>query len=208
MSRTAENTVVAVALFPALLAAPARVESQESSVPAATSPAQPEPSVADLVRDLHEGRIAVDDLPTERRRECVSHLTLEGFSSAQIAGLLKVSDRQVRRDRAAVRKDEAVTPDLKLGDELLGEFQRIALASIQRLTRLCGDAAQPVYARLWAEEAIVRIHQRLIQTAQRIHYLCDGQRRLMHLIDTDPEERSRVRERMAVMQREQVGEGL
>ncbi|MEE9211786.1 MAG: hypothetical protein V3U29_03940, partial [Phycisphaeraceae bacterium] len=96
-----------------------------------------------------------------------------------------------------IRRDHAVSPDLALGDELLGEFQRIILASIQRLVRLTREPDTPAYARLWAEEAIVRMYQRLIDTAHRLHYVADGRGRLAHQRDTDPAEQQRQKDRMA-----------
>ena len=55
----------------------------------------------------------------------------------------------------------------------------------------------PAYARLWSEEAAVRIYQRLIDTAHRLKYLEEGSARLAHQRDTDPVEIERARERLA-----------
>lgn len=44
-----------------------------------------------------------------------------------------MTDRSVRRHRTAARRDDALPPGPNLGDELLGEFQRLALGSVQRL---------------------------------------------------------------------------
>lgn len=63
------------------------------------------------------------------------YLTTDGFSSSEIGSLLKMSERTVRRDRSAARKDDAIAPDIYLGDELLGEYHRLTMASIQRLIR-------------------------------------------------------------------------
>ncbi len=143
----------------------------------------------------------------ETRQRCVDHLTHEGFSTTEIAELMKISVRTVRRDRSAIRKDHALTPDLALGDELLGEFQRLILASIQRLVRLAHDVNTPPFARLWAEEAIVRNYQRLIDTAHRMNYLADGSRRLTHQRETDPAEHQRFKEQMGGMMRRLEGGG-
>ena len=131
------------------------------------------------------------------RQQCVGHLTLEGFTSGEIAQLMRISERTVRRDRAAVRQTDALAPARSLGDELLGEFQRLTLASVQRLTRLARDPEAPHYARMWAEESIVRIYQRFIDTAHRLRYIEDGRARLAHQRDTDPAEQERFRETLA-----------
>ena len=164
-------------------------------------------AVTALVRELHEGRVSPDELSQAMRQRCVDHLTLEGFASSEIAELIKVSERTVRRDRAAIRRDHAVEPDTRLGDELLGEFQRIILASIQRLVRLARDPETPAYARLWAEESIVRMYQRLIDTAQRMNYISTGGRRLAHERLTDPEEQKRFKEQVKGMMKMVGGNG-
>ena len=57
------------------------------------------------------------------------------------------------------------------------------------------------YASLWAEQAIVRSYQRLIDTARRLGYIEDGRRRLDYLRETDPAEQKRFREKLDAMQR-------
>ena len=134
--------------------------------------------ITEMIERIHAGRLNVSDLAVNVRQQCVGHLVLEGFTTTEIAQLLRMSERTVTRDRAAVRRDDALAPDSRLGDQLLGEFERISQSSVQRLTRLAQDTQNPAYARLWAEEAIVRIYQRLIDTVHRLHYFEDGKGRL------------------------------
>ena len=131
-----------------------------------------------VIKQLHSGQRDAETLPTDVRQRCVGHLTLEGFTTIEIAQLMRISERTVRRDRAAVRQDDALAPDAHLGDELLGEFQKMCMGAVQRLVRLAQETQNPAYARLWAEEAIVRIYQRLIDTVHRLHYFEDGKGRL------------------------------
>ncbi|MEX1088489.1 MAG: hypothetical protein WEC36_18130 [Phycisphaeraceae bacterium] len=102
----------------------------------------------------------------------------EGFTTGDMAALLKTHERMVWRDRAAIRKEDALEPSETLGDELLGEYQALTRASVQRLSRLSRDATTPAYARLWAEEAIVRVQQRFIETVHRLQYLSEGKTRI------------------------------
>jgi len=137
--------------------------------------------IIEIVRRLQEGALVPADLDPALRRQCVMHLTVLGFSTSEIAELLTIADRTVRRDRAAIRREEALEPSPTLGDELLGEFQRLALASVQRLTRMAADHSTPAYARLWAEDAIARIYQRFLETVRRLGYLQTGALRLRKL---------------------------
>lgn len=59
-----------------------------------------------------------------------------------------MNDRTVRRDREAIRQAGAIAPSAGLGDELLGEFERLVSCSAQRLARLARDPETPAYARL------------------------------------------------------------
>ena len=176
--------------------------SQALEVVDPAAPALERTSIADLVHKLHAGQLAAEQLPQELRRQCVAHLTLEGFTTGEITQLMGVTERTVRRDRQAVRRDEAQPPNPALGDELLGEFHRLTLSSIQRLIRLARDTSTPHYARLWAEEAAVRIYQRLIDTARRMNYIEDGSRRLRHLRDgTSPDDAKTLTQHLTQLQR-------
>ena len=155
--------------------------------------------VTDLVHRLHDGDMQPDELSAPVRRRCVSQLSLEGLTAGEIGQLMRISERTVHRDRATARRESAVAPGRTLGDELLGEFQQISQACIQRLTRMTREPDTPPYARLWAEEAIVRIHHRLIDTTHRMKYLEEGQSRLAHERETDPAEHERSGERMKAL---------
>ena len=154
-------------------------------------------SIMELIERLHARELAVADVPAKLRQHCIDHLTHEGFTNGEIARIIGIHERTVRRDRQAFRRDHAVQPQLALGDELVGEFERIILHSVQRLIRLCRDGDVPPYARLWAEEAIARNYQRLIDTTRRLNYFDDGGNRLKHLRYIDPTANARQLEKWA-----------
>ncbi len=164
-------------------ASPIKSATTEQDAPATADPKSPAaphdtPPVTDIVHDLHAGRRSAADLSPDVRRDCVAHLTYEGFNAPQIAELMRISERTVCRDRAAARKQAALAPSRTLGDELLGEYHHVTLASVSRLIRLARETQTPAYARLWAEEAISRMYHRLMQTAHRMGYFETGQIRL------------------------------
>ena len=153
--------------------------------------------VMQLVHRLHARQLDAAELSADMRRECIFHLTEEGLTNIEIGELIHISARTVTRDRAALRALDAIEPNLLLGDQMLGELERLTTSSVQRLTRTARDPQSPPQVRVWAEEAIVRTYQRLIETARRMHYIEDGRHRLAHQRDTDPAEQQRRRERMA-----------
>ncbi len=139
----------------------------------AASPLDDLPST-ELVLLLGRGEIKPDQLTPEIRKRCVDYLAFDGFGQSEIAQILNVSDRTVRRILANIRDDEALAPDPRLGDRLLGQLQRTTLASIDRLGRITRDPSTPPYARLWTEEAITRTYNRFVETAHRLGYLVPG----------------------------------
>lgn len=165
-------------------------------------PATETADIAQLIQQVHAGNVDAATLTIEVRRQCVACLTTDGFSSLDIAQLLRLPERTIRRDRAANRQDEAISPSLTLGDELLGEFQRFTLASIQRLTRLCRNEEIAPYARLWAEESISRIYRRFLDAARLLHHVDNTDRRLRRQRDCDPaEQEAAVKQWQAEMTR-------
>lgn len=143
---------------------------------------------AEILQQLYDGRLMGERVSPETRRRCVAYMVAQGFTNAEMAELLRVSERTVQRDRMALRREMALAPDRRLGDELLGEFQQIVLSSVARLLRLVREGGRIEYARVRAEEAMVRIYRQLIDTAYRLRYLEDGGRRLsdQHLHETNP----------------------
>jgi hypothetical protein len=137
-------------------------------------------TVTQLISALHSGQITQDQLTTERRQACVAHLTLEGFSSSEVAHLLSVSERTIHRDRAAVRRAYAVKPADDLGDELLGELERLVHAAVQRAQRIARDPNAKPELRLSASQGAVRTYRQFVETTYRLKYIKDGRERLNH----------------------------
>ena len=127
--------------------------------------------VQSLLADLESGTRRFGRLAAEERRQCIAHLTDEGHSAAAIAARLGIGERTVTRERAAIRREGALSADAATGPELLGEFQRLTLQSIGRLVRLAHDPQSPPYVRLWAEEAIARNYKRFVEAAHRLGYV-------------------------------------
>lgn len=150
------------------------------------------PDVESAIHQVHAGKRMATELPLDLRHQCVAHLTMQGFTTTDIAAALHMNERTVRRDRAAIREDEAILPDMHLGDELLGEYQRYLHAGIQRLTRRANDKGEPAFVRLWAEEAITRMYQRFLDTARKMNYTRDGETRVRQQIAIDPAEQQRI----------------
>jgi len=129
------------------------------------------PSVLDLIRGIRSGDAAPGGLDKDSRRACVEHLTVEGYSAVEIAEILRVTDRTVRRDREAIRAAHAVQQDPRLVEEMVGRLVQRADTAVERISRAVrGKEVKPV-DRIEAELACWRILRELVESLQRLGYL-------------------------------------
>lgn len=127
--------------------------------------------LGDVLAALAEGTLIGATLSTRARRHVVDRLESEGWDTPEMARRLGVAERTIRRDRERLRAERAVTPSLTLTHQVLGEFYRLTMLSVQRLTRLAMDSRTPPYARLWAEDTLGRAYARFVDAARRLEHL-------------------------------------
>lgn len=119
-------------------------------------------STTEIIRGLKDGTVAGKALGAEQRRACVERLLLEGVSVHEIADLLRVSDRTVRRDREKIRISNALEPSDNLAATVLGEYRQQADAAATRLARLQRDPTATAADKVAAVRASVEIYDRFI----------------------------------------------
>ncbi len=134
-------------------------------------------------RDLSGSSLAADD-----RRSCVEYLSAEGYSAAEIAGILSVADRTVLRDRQAIKEKNALGRDPALAGQVAGQLIREADSSMGRLRKLARDREAPHAARVEAERSAFGIFRDMVRTLQRLGYLPEAahhvQADLLHALGT------------------------
>ncbi len=96
---------------------------------------------------------------------------MEGYSVAEIAGVLRTSDRTIARDRARVREENAVEAAPDLLPRMVGRLIAEADATIGRLRRIGRDRESPAVARVEAERGAWSAARELVQSLQRLGYL-------------------------------------
>ena len=128
-------------------------------------------SVLSVMRDIQQGALAPRSLGVEDRRRCVEHLTGEGYSLAEIAEILKVTERTIARDRSAVRRSNAIERDEDITDEMVGQLVTQADTTINRIRRVTRDGDTPPAARIEGEKACWIITRDLVQKLQSLGYL-------------------------------------
>jgi DNA-binding CsgD family transcriptional regulator len=140
-------------------------------------------TVLSLIRDLQAGRVAGSSLSTSDRRRVVEQLALEGYSVAEIAEILKVSERTIARDRAAVRATHALSPSPELVRESAGMLVRQAEAGIGRLRKLGRDRDVPAAVKVQAEMAAWAISKDVVSKLQSLGYLPTAATRIEATLD-------------------------
>lgn len=128
-------------------------------------------SVLSLIRDVREGRTSGPMLLKEDRIRVVEHLTGEGYSGAEIAEILKVSERTVNRDRIAVRELNALMPSDEMVGQVVGHLVRTAEQVTGRLRRIGREAGAKPVERIEAEKVVWQVQRELVVTLQGLGYL-------------------------------------
>ena len=77
----------------------------------------------DLIEGLRNGTILSETFSIEERLVCIELMLRESVRKAEIARLLKVSDRQIRRDVKVVASRNAIKVTPALAREIIGEFK-------------------------------------------------------------------------------------
>ena len=140
-----------------------------------------QPLLLHLVRDVRQGRVAAACLSSADRRACVEYFTGEGMTAPEIAVVMNVSDRTVRRDRQAIRRANTLRPGKELADEVVGELCSRAESAISRLHRAVrdtGDGPVTPHMRMRAEIAAFRIYRDLVIVLSKLEYIPTGKEQL------------------------------
>ena len=181
----------------------AEAATTELAVPAQNSSTHEDAtSVIELIRGLQSGSLCAKALGPADRRACVEHLTADGYSVAEIAAITKLSDRTISRDREAIRKAYALSPDENFVNETIGQLVRDAETVVSRVRRFSRPAEVPPMVKIEAERTCWTVHRDLAHVLQRLGVLpnapqmIEGALHLNALVGPDFGELSREAERL------------
>jgi transposase len=100
-------------------------------------------SVIEVLKRIKEGGLDPALLSKESRQECVGALVVEGYSSGQVASLLKKSDRTIRRDLEEVRTNNSIFASPEFTAMIGGELLSMARNQYARLKQLARSNEVP-----------------------------------------------------------------
>ena len=127
--------------------------------------------VLEVMRQIKAGSLDPRRLEVGERQACVTHLWGEGLSVAEIAQILKRSERTVARDRKVIQRANALTHDPEFAGEVGGRLLSEAELSIGRIRRVTRSPDTPPAVRVEGERACFAIWVALCQRLQSLGYL-------------------------------------
>ena len=131
-----------------------------------------EKPVAKILREIAEGIIKGDELPTDIRQECVEHMwQTQGFSVMDIASALNVSERTIKRDKNEIRKRNAQKPSADYALETISELLQKATSAHEHLMRLSRSKDGSVQEKSQAGYYVWKIIQEQTKLLQSLGYL-------------------------------------
>ena len=109
-------------------------------------------NILSVIQKLRDGLLTGKSLDEETRLECVHTLRLEECTTAQIANILKMSDRTIRRDIIKTKKRNPIIVDEDFEKELLGEMEQKVLSHCSFFSRLSTNKDFPLSDRIQARK--------------------------------------------------------
>ena len=92
-----------------------------------------------LLKKIQSGRLDPKSIATASRRQLVVAMMNDGYSTAEIAEILKLSDRTIERDRKAIREANAVSRDPRLVEQMTGRLIGEGELCVQRIRKAARD---------------------------------------------------------------------
>ncbi len=146
-------------------------QTQENPQPSDNTPRDTEERTLSLLQKIQAGTVDPKCIRPAERRLIVSYLMADGYSTADMAQILKVSDRSIERDKKAIRETNALAADPELVEQMVGRLVCEAELSIQRIRKTARDKNTAQAVRIEAEHRCYQIVSNMIVSLQRLGYL-------------------------------------
>lgn len=124
-----------------------------------------------LLQKIKDGQFEANSIEKAERKLLVRFLNAEGKSTAEIAHLLKVSDRTIERDKKALREEIAITKNPKLVGQMAGMLMYETELSIQVLRKVQRDKDTSPADKIEAERTNNQNRYQLFKMMQSLGYL-------------------------------------
>ena len=146
-------------------------QPQESLQPSDNTPRDTEERTISLLQKIQAGTVDPKCIRPADRRLIVNHMIGEGYSTADMAQILKVSDRSIERDKKAIREANALSAGPELVEQMVGRLVCEADLSIQRIRKAARDKETSPAVRIDAEHRCYLIVSDKTARLQSLGYL-------------------------------------
>jgi transposase len=146
-------------------------QTNENTLTADNTASGTEERTLSLLQKIQSGALDPKLVRPTERRILVGFLMSDGYSAAEIAQILKVSDRSIERDKKAIREENAIAPNPKLVEQMVGRLMFEADLSIQRIRKATRDKDAPASVKIDAEHRCYQIVHDMVLSLQRLGFL-------------------------------------
>ena len=128
-------------------------------------------SILSIIQDIKDGAINPKTLSKEDRQRCVEFLIGEGYAEAQIAQILVRSEKTIGRDLADLRARNALTPNVELAKQIIGDMFQKAMAHHKYLMRLARSPEASHSEKAQSEFMAWKVLKEVVEKMQTLGYL-------------------------------------
>jgi len=146
-------------------------QTNEKPLPSDNTARDTEERTLSLLQKVQAGSVDPKCIRPAERRLIISYLIADGYCTADMAQILKVSDRSIERDKKAIRETNALAASPELVEQMAGRLVGEANLSIQRIRKAARDKNTPSAVKVDAEHRCYQIVSDMIGSLQRLGYL-------------------------------------
>ncbi len=124
-----------------------------------------------LLEEIKDGTVDPKSIRPVDRRQLVAFLMGDGYSTPEIARIFKVTDRTVERDKKEIREGNAIPPNPRLVEEMVGRLIGETDRCTQRIRKASKDREASQAVKVDAEHRCHQILIEMVGALQRLGYL-------------------------------------
>lgn len=130
-----------------------------------------EEPIISLVQQIKDGTLNPRTLTKELRQCCVEFLSSEGYTAAQIGQILMRSEKTVSRDLVDIRAQNAITPNINLAKQIVGDMFQKAMVHHKYLMRIARSSDATNGEKSQSEFLAWRVLKEVVEKMQTLGYL-------------------------------------
>jgi transposase len=127
--------------------------------------------ILSLIQKIKDESLDPRTLPPELRQQCVEVFWSEGYNESAMAQILKRSEKTIKRDLEKIREKNALSPNLELARQIIGETVQRARMHQGYLVRLARSKDATVSEKSQSEYLAWKVQKELVEKMQSLGYL-------------------------------------